>query len=295
MYCSVSDIESLKCKLSRKKYGVYNIDDSIYHHPDCPGISRSQLCQFAKSGLHYQLSKFRPKEPTEPMKFGSLAHLFFLFDKEMIDKKVGIFPPFKGVRGNTIADQKEAHIKAHGPSKLWVTLDQYSEASKMLKATESNPLIKALKDCRLKELSVFDTDKETDILLKAKPDAFQVVDNKLQIYDLKTTKAGGGKAKEFQKTVCNQDSKLYLQATMTIYLLKMVTGLELDFFRFIVVEKEPPYAVSCFELEDAFIDYGYDELSYLLNKFKRSLDKNLWEGYPTETQIIQLPKWMEFI
>jgi len=284
------NFDELITKLHSKHWGLYDIPDTLYHHPDCPGMSRSALNEFAKSGQHYWQYKLRHKEPTDAMKLGSLFHISIL-RPENLNLECGVLPKFKGVRGNTIAQQRDAHI-AQRSERLWITQDQLDAVQRMTVSIVTHPIIKEVRECQHVELSVFNEDPQTKQMIKAKPDAFCIKDGKIRIYDIKSCKKGGGTAHEFMRAVTNTDSRLYIQAAMTSYLLHLTLGLPIEFFKFVVVEKEPPYPVSIFQLTDDFMNFAMDTMSMDLEDFAICKEKNIWPGYPEGTQTLELPSWM---
>jgi len=286
----IVSIDDLIPILSDKNGGLFDMPDEMYHSKDCPGMSRSSLNEFAKSGEHYQYSRIRPREATDAMKLGSAFHISIL-QPQNLQLMVGVLPKFKGVKGNTIASQTDAYLAGRS-DRMYITKDQLDTLQRMTMSIATHPLIKELRACQHIEVAAFAKDPASGELLKCKPDAFCISNNKIKVYDLKSTRKGGGTYHEFLRQVTNKDSRLYIQAAMYSYVLKLVTGLDIDSFKFVVVEKDPPYPVSCFELSSDFLDFAYDEMTANLEDFAICKKRNIWPGYPTGTQVINLPRWM---
>lgn len=62
---------------------------------------------------------------------------------------------------------------------------------------------------------------------------------------------------------------------------------------FIAVEKEPPYNVELYELDDEAIEAGRQEYLKDIETYKECLKTDTWHGYTTEQKIniLSLPAW----
>lgn len=63
---------------------------------------------------------------------------------------------------------------------------------------------------------------------------------------------------------------------------------------FVVVEKDPPHLVACYELEERALDWGRLLNSRALDVFARCRKTNDWHGYAPGVETIALPTYAEF-
>lgn len=73
--------------------------------------------------------------------------------------------------------------------------------------------------------------------------------------------------------------------------MKAVLGVETN-VRFIVVETEPPYAVSCVALGPEALALAHKKIDYALGVWRTCLETNVWPGYPTATCYSDVPPWV---
>lgn len=69
------------------------------------------------------------------------------------------------------------------------------------------------------------------------------------------------------------------------------TGLVVEHFINIAVEKEPPYAVAVYRLDEAAMEAGLVTLRPLLDRYAECLATDTWPGYPTDIQDIAIPSY----
>lgn len=74
--------------------------------------------------------------------------------------------------------------------------------------------------------------------------------------------------------------------------LKAATGRSAA-FRFLVVEIDPPYAASVFDLAPSADDIAQRKIAWALNTWRRCLETGEWPGYGQRVASIELPLWAE--
>lgn len=74
--------------------------------------------------------------------------------------------------------------------------------------------------------------------------------------------------------------------------LKAVTGKDVD-WRWIVVEVNPPYALSVISPGPDVLAFADAKIDHALEVWKRCLETNEWPGYPTQVCYAELPPWLE--
>ena len=62
-------------------------------------------------------------------------------------------------------------------------------------------------------------------------------------------------------------------------------------FLFVVVEKEPPYAVAIYECDDQLMETGRRQYREALEHFKECQEKDEWPGFDKQISSLSLPRW----
>lgn len=62
-------------------------------------------------------------------------------------------------------------------------------------------------------------------------------------------------------------------------------------FVFVAVEKEPPYAVAVYELEEDALQLGRDDYQKHLAQYAECVKTNRWPGYGDGMDYVSLPSW----
>ena len=268
----------------RKIYsdGVHSIANDEYHSSS--GVSRSSLWEFKRSPYHYWHRYLNGginlQESTPSMVMGNLVHTMVLephkFDSEFVMR------PEMDRRTNAGKQAFNAFTMTLA-GRQGVTYEQVAEANAIQKAIIENDLAFALlQDCKI-EQSIYFTHESTGIQIKCRPDAW----NGSIVVDLKTTASAN--YRDFQNSVFKYG---YDTQAAIIKLALASINISLEKFVFIAVEKEPPYAVGIYVLDEEVIDYGIRKLENLLVKYSECLQDNKWPSYPIQT--ILLPKWADF-
>jgi hypothetical protein len=83
----------------------------------------------------------------------------------------------------------------------------------------------------------------------------------------------------------------HMQAAWTLDLLADL-GNPIEAFAFIAQEKEPPYLVEVYDLDDAAIQRGRDLNRQALERFRDCTESGIWPGYTgRQFTTLSLPKW----
>lgn len=83
----------------------------------------------------------------------------------------------------------------------------------------------------------------------------------------------------------------HMQAAWTLDLLADL-GEPADAFAFIAQEKEPPYLVEVYELDEAAVDRGRDLNRRALERFRDCTETGIWPGYTARPHTtLSLPRW----
>lgn len=266
--------------------GIYDISIEEYHGG--PGVSRSSLMQIAKSPLHYWHKSINPRreqretaqivEKRNPLEFGNALHTFVLEPHDYL-KRYHLMPEANRVTKIGKDIYAKALNEATKDNKQLISADAHETILKMSASINSHPSAPSLIQDAFYEKSLFWTDEETGILCKVRPDIW----HSNFICDLKTAQSGS--ESDFKRALYAYG--YHIQAGMIHEALKNVTGVNMQSFLFVVVEKEEPYAVSVYQLDENALNQGIIEFKNLLKKLKECLDANEWPSYPSS--LIDLP------
>lgn len=266
------------------KTGVYDISIEEYH--SCEGISRSGLTEMLKSPLHYlyKLTNTEIKEPVPIIKkinaleYGNALHTYVL-ERETFDDRYVVMP--KVNRATKAGKLAYADCLDRSGLKAIICEEAYDEIVKMGQSIDCHMHASRMIEDGLYEKSIFWTDPDSGLLCKVRPDIWQ----SNFIGDLKTTVSGT--MRDFTRSVYAYG--YHIQAGMIHEALKHVQGETTKCFIYIVIEKEPPYAVVVYQLDELAVDFGVNLFKELLLKVKKCMDENHWPSYPSG--IIPVPNW----
>lgn len=244
------------------------------YHKKTEYVSKSLLDLMHKSPAHYKAYIEGEEKPATPaLIFGSLVHSV-VFEQD--DYVVAPVCDRRTKEGKLIYEQFIEESK----DKLIVTAEQLQQAQNIKNAVLAHPKAKALIQSEGKaEISYF---KEMHgVKCKCRADYHNTKYN--IVIDLKTTQ--NSSPSEFARSVYNY--RYHVQAAFYLDLIGA------KHFIFIAVEKEPPYNVELYELDDEAIEAGRQEYLKDIETYKECLKTDTWHGYTTEQKIniLSLPAW----
>ncbi len=265
------------------KYPAIIPDLDINEYHSGPGISRSSLVAFKRSPLHYWHEHINPDyvrpKPTEEMIFGNAVHSAILEGDKFWERYIVRDKP--DMRTKLGKETRAADLMEAG-DRIILTTEQYERICQMENAIAKHPMAIGLIMGAQCELSLFWQDEATGILCKARPDIWHTT----FVGDLKTT--ADASYKSFSRSVFQYN--YHLQCAMIYEGILAADGHRVSDFAMIAIEKEPPYAIACYRLDDAIIEKGREEFHNLLGNLANCLTADEWPSY--DDQVINLPEWI---
>lgn len=245
------------------KPGIYDGIPNADYHAD-PALGSTSLKTLAtKSPAHYKWS-LNHSDHKPQYDFGSAAHSWILEgDREQI-------AVVKADNWKAKAAQ-EARIQARAEGKYPVLAREFAAIRIMRLNIMDHPEAWCMiaDDTTAVESSIFWEDD--GIYLKCRPDAL----NRHGIWDLKTTVSAN--PSDFGRTAVrygyHQSAAHYMDGVER-------AGLGRQRFRFVLVEKEPPYAVSVVQLEPTAEGLGAELNESAKATWKSCMETNRWPAYP---------------
>ena len=242
-----------------------------------PAISRSDLWQIRESPEKFKFYKDNPQPPTPALIFGQLFHKLALQPETFSDEFV-VMPIVDRRTKEGKAIWAEFEETANG--KTIVTAADYQKATEMCISLRNAPYVnKLLSGEREKEF--FWNDDLTGEACKCRADCVTEAKNTNIITDLKS--AADGTTEHFMKDAINYGYDF--QAGMYCDGVEKCTGKK-HLFVFIVVEKDPPYAVNVLQADELFIKRGYDIFRELIGIYHDCKTTDDWYGYLGKHKII---------
>jgi len=244
------------------------------YHKKTEYISKSLLDLVHKSPAHYKAYIQGEKQaPTSAMNLGSLVHSV-VFNQD----NYAVMPECdrRTKEGKAIY---ESFMAESEDKELFVSLKDYELALNIRNAVLAHPKAALLLEQGQAEIPVFG--KIADIDAKCKVDFLNTKYN--VCIDLKTTTNSA--PNEFAKSVWNY--RYHVQAAFYMDLTKA------ERFIFIAVEKEAPFNVELYELDNDAIERGRQEYLEDIETLKDCKESGEYPGYTLghKIHIISLPTW----
>lgn len=250
----------------------YNFDQQAYF--DNVGISKSGLDLMDLSPAHYQCSLGLTKKQSPALLLGSAVHCAVL-EPDEFGKRYALADFDRRTKEGKAAYQDMLDNGQQG-----LTSDVYVQCLGMQRSVLNHPLAKDLLQNGDAEVSCFQNIDGTHT--KARADYLR---KDGIIVDLKTT--ANASPLEFAKSVATFN--YHRQAAW--YMDLFSREIDVSEFYFICVEKEPPYAVAIYTLDEQAIEKGQSECDRLFTLYKHCLEMDDWPAYPSEVQTLSLPAW----
>lgn len=253
-----------------------------------PGVSSSNLKKMdEKSAQHAHYEKYNKTPQTEAMLEGEAFHIMTL-EPHTFNDHVVVLGEGKTLRTNA---NKAIRDNAARDGKLFIRYEQFKQIQAMRQAVIDHPLASNLlmkMEGTIYERAIFWHDPVTGLLCKVKLDCMTMNNGCNVIIDLK--KAKDGDPKKFQNQVGNL--RYHVQAAMYSEGAKEGLGIGIDYFIFVVVEPNPPYAVAVYIVDHGMMQEGMDKYRILLDQWHQHTKSGVWPGYTDEKAMaIELPPW----
>lgn len=248
-----------------------------------PAISRSDLWKLkSTSPEKFKYEMDNPSKPTQALAFGQLFHTMVLEPEKLYDEYVATSYGRK--------TKKFAEIQENNPDKTVVTDEEVALATKMRESVFNNKKARnLLKGEHEKEF--FWRDDFTGVDCKCRTDVFKPRSDGKTCYIADLKSAADASPEQFMRDAYKRG--YHFQAAYYGEGVKKVTGLK-PIFMFLVVEKEPPYAVAIYRATEDFVLAGQDNERFLLSLYKHCKENDDWFGYngvKDEVLDLDVPYW----
>lgn len=300
--------EEQKTKRPFYKPGHYSdITNDDYHKSFGYGSTTIKILN-EKTKAHMDFQRSNPKPMTEALLKGQLVHCMIL-EPHKVDDEFVILPEINRRTNAGKALYQEFTDKNQG--KMFVTKDQYNQCLQMAKSVREHPIMKIWFDGEIKgfaEQSIYqwyrseDWDEKNDYktMLKVRPD--YVLEGHPILFDVKTTRDASftGFMKQAKSLLYHMSAAMYLDnCNKCKEFLEKMGVFAFTKFVWIVVENEPPYCATYYEIGEEDLREGriiYHNLVRRLDKYSRSD----WNGYGEQDEngfitpdgrVSDMPRW----
>lgn len=265
---------------------LHNVSNGAYHAG--AGLSYSGVKRLLRSPWHFQAlheaHDAHPATPTAQQFAGTLAHCATLEPNEF-DTRYRVGPE---VSKNSNAWRE---FKAANPDSEIISSAQREVAFAQAASLRAHPLIGDLLAAGFAEASVYWHDSAHQILCKCRPDWVHPCGTKASpraiLVDVKTT--GDASPDGFARAVASYG--YHGQADWYCSGYEAATGIRTEGMVFAVVENEFPYACMAYMVDDEALLIARQRNQRALNTYARCLKANHWPSYPTDLQVIALPRY----
>lgn len=269
---------------------IHGMSNADYHA--LPSVSSSQLKTILRSPAHYAdayLSEKPRKDPTASMVLGSLTHTLFL-EPEQYGSEYIVAPECD--RRTKDGKAVYAAFQDAADGMTIITAEQLTTAQSMANAMCGHIIHQAMTG-GYAEASIFWTDEQTGLACRIRPD-YHIPPCETWptglIIDVKTT--DDARAESFARTCVNfgydLSAAMYCDGFQQHY---GTTELEPPLFLLLVVERDAPHGVACYEISDEMLAKGQAKYRTAINTLFACQESGEWPCYPDVIQKLDLPKW----
>ena len=257
--------------------GFYRVSDKDYHEGE--GISRSDLSLLLRSPAHYK-SREEHKE-TPALILGSAIHVV-VFQPDEFGKRYCVKP-----EGMSFATKEgKAWRDGHG-DKTILSFEDNKTCEGIKAAVRAHPIAADLLSDGEAEVTGYWNDPiSPEILCKLRLD--WINKTKGVIVDLKSCL--DAREHVFKRDAYNL--RYHMQSSWYCYGVSQITRIEHRDFRFIAVEKDPPYGVMVYKASEEQMLEGLKDCAKALGIYKKCVADNRWPCYPEEVVELGLPGWV---
>lgn len=251
-----------------------------------PAISRSELWKIRESPEKFKYLKENPTDPTPALIFGQAFHKLAL-QPETFSDEFAVMPQIDRRTKDGKAIWAEFCEQSEG--KTVITDEDYTKAKDMVDSLYKAPFVNKLLSGE-KEKEFFWRDDLTGEECKCRADCVSELNTVNIITDLKS--ASKADLEHFTRDAINYGYDF--QSAMYTEGVEKCTGRKYAFV-FIVIEKDPPYAVNVLQADDVFVKRGKDIFRELIGIYHDCKTTGDWYGYLgryTTINSLSLPAWL---
>jgi hypothetical protein len=250
-------------------------------------LSSTQARQILDSPAKYKYALTHPEATKPEFDMGHVVHALVLG----VGASAVVYPETtlgKGGAANTDAARQFA-AKARAKGHIPVKQDVANQTRAMAEAVLAHPTAKILLEQDSDpEVSVFATDPDTDVELRARFDRLPSGGITPVAVDLKHARDASPRG--FARAVAEHG--YHVQRGHYVDTHTYAGGIDLAGFAFIVVENVAPYLVGVYRLNTDWEDLGVQRAREARRIYKECSATDVWPGYGDDMQSLLAPFWL---
>lgn len=258
--------------------GILSLPEAQYRASE--GISKSSLDYIAqpRTPAHYKayIDGLLRVETTPAMKLGQMIHRAIL-EWDSLDYVVK-------PAGMNFATKEGKEWKAAQTNAI-ITADEYQTILGMRDSVNAHPAVKRVLANARTEVSLF-ASGEDGVLRKARIDALPEGGN--VIVDIKSCQSADPDLMAKSVVAYRYD----VQAAYYLDICRLL-GIDKSEFLFVCVEKQPPYAVAVYALDQDAIEWGRKQYQRDLALIKHCEAEDHWPSFTQDITTLALPAWAQ--
>jgi len=269
--------------------GIYNNLSIDEYHAEHEHASTSTFKDFgagAGTPLKCMIARQIKGKPKKVYDYGTALHCAILEPDKYNDFVV--VPPVNVLsKSGSKAGNKYKEWEAAQGDKLIIKQDVQDAITRSVENVFDNPAhieAKELLTGGYSEVSVFWEMSDSGLPVKCRPDHLP---GGAIVTDLKSCLTADPVG--FGKQAYNL--KYHWSAFLTLNGLNTITDFYHADYRFVCIEKEPPFDLAVYKMPHDLLQLASTELLPVIMHYQNCLEKNEWPGYPGETQMLTFPKW----
>lgn len=264
---------------------VLDMDESLYFAHTA--LSSTQAREILQSPAKYQHNLTHPRPDKAEFDLGHAVHALVL-GTGMPTVVIPAIALGKAGAANTDAARQfiaDARAKGQTPVKQGVA----DQVTAMAEAVLAHPMARVLLEQDAdSEVSVFATDPETEIELRARFDKLPSAGTTPVAVDLKTARDASPKG--FARAAAEHGYAIQRGHYMDTH--EYAGGIPLDGFVFVVVEATAPYLVGVYRLNPDWEDAGLQSARQARRIYRECSETGTWRGYSDNIEALIAPFWL---
>lgn len=274
----------------------FDVPDDEYH-ADVTALSSSgaRLLLPPSAPELFRNAMDTERKPKRDYDFGHIAHRLLLGDGARFEV---LHPEVVGCKadGTPAANPratsawKQAEQDARAAGRVPVHADDFAKAEAMVSAVRRHPDAGPLFTAGTPEISLYVTDPDTGVRLRARPDwTISNSDGAIAktFVDFKTTKCSE------PGTFARDGSKYGYHIQAAFYLLvARLLGIQVDRFLFVACEKTAPHMVSVGEFDADDLTATNELVNQAIATFADCARTGVWPGYPPGIHTLRVPPYL---
>lgn len=263
--------------------GIYpKMSNDDYHAGT--GVSKSGLDWIARCPAMYR-AKYITREivgkESPALAVGKAAHLA-VFQPDIFDTEVAVAPDVD--RRTKAGKEDYAAFQKESAGKTIISQTEHDQVRYIADAVHRHPIAAGMLRDGQAETSIFSTDQKTGELVKVRPDWM----HQELLVDLKSIL--NASPDYFSRELWNR--RYYVQAPFYLDVANQEYAGRFNNFLFICAEKEPPYLVEVYLIDQSSIQAGRDEYRRCLDLYHECRTSGKWPCYNGgKIREIGLPGW----